>query len=498
MRRNSGDDEIRALERAVAEGKPGAQKKLDVARLRRGEKVVFSVTNNSLASRAVPFHGLTFNVVIEQRTGPGLGYSGLHVQFYDPRYTNSPNWKAYGQPVSGYYIETMLDPQYTRAGVGLDLYGGERDWKLDGPAHDEVKERIGGLAGYKGPIAKGPGGQPEGLRNPGFKDKRHNTDEDLRRETRDLDRQDPHAIMKVLSKALRVHDWDLVYRIRRHAYDRAIHEGGRDVRLEARPWHAVYQAATDAMNDSPDRFKHDETYYARKFGGKDLTLNPDEDIRELERAFEAAPDPAVAKKLVRALERHSLPVPKAIAAVAGDKAELQAYIDELVAAGTTPTNIGRLVSEIIKRRGKKPALWVEVLETMGRDQGMGLRSVEDAKRVASLMHGKGWATVERIDWPEDRVNYFEPQHERNVEAVMAEINRLCDTHGIEGIYSERVSGPGGYWGDHLLLYCNTGDTYTTTVCYDTREDEFFLGDWGTFLETVESKEGEPEPDEDEG
>ena len=47
------------------------------------------------------------------------------IEFYDARYP----YTAYGQFVSRYYIETLTEGQSLR--YGLDLHGGEADWKVD-------------------------------------------------------------------------------------------------------------------------------------------------------------------------------------------------------------------------------------------------------------------------------------------------------------------------------------------------------------------------------
>ena len=140
--------------------------------------------------------------------------------------------------------------------------------------------------------------------------KRGNPDEDLRRELRQLDRSDPHAIMRLLQKAVRVGDWDLVYRIRRHVYSRTIQDGGYDTRAQAKPWHAVYKAAREAMDDDSDHLRHDGSYHnlikEEGDGGRDLVLNPDEDLRDLERRARQG-DRAARARLRAERRRRDLP-----------------------------------------------------------------------------------------------------------------------------------------------------------------------------------------------
>jgi hypothetical protein len=39
-----------------------------------------------------------------------------------------------------------------------------------------------------------------------------------------------------------------------------------------------------------------------------------------------------------------------------------------------------------------------------------------------------------------------------------------------------------YYQDIGLLYVNLGDTYKTTLCYDTVKEVFFIGSWGDWAE----------------
>ncbi len=61
-----------------------------------------------------------------------------------------------------------------------------------------------------------------------------------------------------------------------------------------------------------------------------------------------------------------------------------------------------------------------------------------------------------------------------------ELERYNDKNDGCGIESIVVAGK-------TLHYVNTGDTYTTTLCYDESEDEIFEGAWGDWLEETEGK-----------
>jgi hypothetical protein len=49
-----------------------------------------------------------------------------YIQFYDGRYSFSPD----GQFITEYYVSTLLESPGPN---GLDLYGSEPCWKIDGP-----------------------------------------------------------------------------------------------------------------------------------------------------------------------------------------------------------------------------------------------------------------------------------------------------------------------------------------------------------------------------
>lgn len=59
------------------------------------------------------------------------------------------------------------------------------------------------------------------------------------------------------------------------------------------------------------------------------------------------------------------------------------------------------------------------------------------------------------------------------------INDLLGLHGTEAI---RGDWQNGYWCDIVAAYCNTGDTYATTVIQ--QRGEFFFSDSRFFVGTV--------------
>jgi hypothetical protein len=86
---------------------------------------------------------------------------------------------------------------------------------------------------------------------------------------------------------------------------------------------------------------------------------------------------------------------------------------------------------------------------------------------------------------------------KQVEELMGVANTALGMHGVESIKGNPKQGtfsPGSYWGHYLerptvALYCNTGDTYATTLLYDTLKRKFMLTSWGDFVETAPKRYG---------
>jgi len=67
----------------------------------------------------------------------------------------------------------------------------------------------------------------------------------------------------------------------------------------------------------------------------------------------------------------------------------------------------------------------------------------------------------------------------SVEDVMEEADKLLGTCGVEAI----GSAEGALW------YCNTGDTYGTTLLYDEEGERFSVGNWGSWVEAFPKRFG---------
>lgn len=77
-------------------------------------------------------------------------------------------------------------------------------------------------------------------------------------------------------------------------------------------------------------------------------------------------------------------------------------------------------------------------------------------------------------------------------------NKLLGGYGVEAI-TDPDRHVSNYYMGIIALYVNMGDTYTTTLIYDTEQREFFLTDYGSWLEAAEAEREEDEDDgEDDG
>lgn len=77
-----------------------------------------------------------------------------------------------------------------------------------------------------------------------------------------------------------------------------------------------------------------------------------------------------------------------------------------------------------------------------------------------------------------------PERER-----LEAIDKLLETCGVEAIRGEWQNG---YWCDIVACYCNTGDTYATTVMQvrtDFGGSRFIITSWGDWIERNGEKAG---------
>ena len=73
---------------------------------------------------------------------------------------------------------------------------------------------------------------------------------------------------------------------------------------------------------------------------------------------------------------------------------------------------------------------------------------------------------------------------REVEDAMQEINDLIGGYGVESISDEQIY-VSKFWFNTVAIYVNMGDSYVTTILYDTQSDKFDCTTYGDFVEEME-------------
>ncbi len=109
-------------------------------------------------------------------------------------------------------------------------------------------------------------------------------------------------------------------------------------------------------------------------------------------------------------------------------------------------------------------------------------TVEQAQTVLDLIHRRisPFTVKATDDWR--RSCYHEPRPEAP-ETIMHAINAVIETCGTEAIWGNAsVTQP-------AAEYCNTGDTYATTILYDYIAGKYRLTSWGDFVERFEKRYG---------
>jgi len=90
-------------------------------------------------------------------------------------------------------------------------------------------------------------------------------------------------------------------------------------------------------------------------------------------------------------------------------------------------------------------------------------------------------------WPEKAksivalIKDCDGSHEE-IDNTLEAINEVLSGFGVEAINDNDFYG---YYADISLLYVNMGDTYTPTIIYDTRNDEFLACSWGDVVEMAQ-------------
>jgi hypothetical protein len=81
-------------------------------------------------------------------------------------------------------------------------------------------------------------------------------------------------------------------------------------------------------------------------------------------------------------------------------------------------------------------------------------------------------------------------HTQGIEAILELLDAKTESYGTEAIFGHKQSSPfRGYWMDICGQYINRGDTYDTTILYDSVKERFCLTSWGDWVERYETKYG---------
>lgn len=81
-------------------------------------------------------------------------------------------------------------------------------------------------------------------------------------------------------------------------------------------------------------------------------------------------------------------------------------------------------------------------------------------------------------------------HASGIEAILELLNIRIGGYGTEAIFGhkERAAYP-RFFLDVRAIYVNTGDTYSTTILYNTVTERFSVTSWGDFVERYEKRYG---------
>ena len=74
-----------------------------------------------------------------------------------------------------------------------------------------------------------------------------------------------------------------------------------------------------------------------------------------------------------------------------------------------------------------------------------------------------------------------------IQEKLTVLNELIDGHGIEPIQVSEELYQDSYYGNCIGEYINLGDTYITTIVFNTIEREWLVTSWGDYFESKESE-----------
>lgn len=81
----------------------------------------------------------------------------------------------------------------------------------------------------------------------------------------------------------------------------------------------------------------------------------------------------------------------------------------------------------------------------------------------------------------------------NPDDVLEYVSDQCGGYGVEAVSAENA-WVSHYYQNIIALYVNFGDTYDTTVVYDTEWGEYNVMSWGDWYENWMAEQQEPEMD----
>lgn len=109
-----------------------------------------------------------------------------------------------------------------------------------------------------------------------------------------------------------------------------------------------------------------------------------------------------------------------------------------------------------------------------------LDKIGDPKTVAKTV--RSILEFDHRDWIIEHLgsnlNISIPHHVERyslIELKLWGIDQVLQTHGVESIQGDSYRYPD-------FSYCNTGDTYASTVCYDYIRDKFVVTSYGDWIE----------------
>lgn len=94
-----------------------------------------------------------------------------------------------------------------------------------------------------------------------------------------------------------------------------------------------------------------------------------------------------------------------------------------------------------------------------------------ANLIRAFGKDKAKAILSEIAACESDNNYNWCHWSHKIDFYMGRIDKILNTCGVESLYPEFPN----------VFYCNGGDTYDVTVCYD-HDKGFIVGDWGSYVE----------------